>query len=96
MERPRDVVADEQSSSKYQVEQRRSFNFFELLEALQTFNSQITNPLKAPRQLAAQSSVRGETVESMQEAFMWCQQNSPTTALKTFLLWIQSGQLPNV
>ena len=48
-------------------------NFSEILNALELLNRQEPNSLKAPRQLAHKLDDRGETVESMQDAFAWCQ-----------------------
>ena len=71
-----------------------SSNLSEILHALKVFNSQIPNPLRAPRKLAAQLDARGETVESMEWAFACCEQNT-LNPVKAFYLWIQSGQLPD-
>ena len=69
-----------------------SANLLEILQALQIFNSNAPHPYQAPRQLAAQLDARGETVESMEWAFAWCQQNT-LNPVKAFYLWMQSGQL---
>ena len=72
-----------------------SSNFKELFNALLSFNSRIANPLRGPRQLALKLDARGETLESMEEAFSRCRQNSQTP-VKAFYAWIQKGDLANI